>query len=49
MEKTLDKKQWEQAKSNLGEAMCAFEKIEKDAKKLLSEVDADGDELFDSL
>ena len=49
MEKTLDKEQWEQAKSNLGEAMCAFEKIEKDAKKLLSEVDADGDELFDSL
>ena len=32
MEKTLDKEQWEQAKSNLGEAMCAFEKLRKTPK-----------------
>ena len=49
MDRPLDREQWEQAKTNLAEAMAAFGKIEKDAKKLLSDVSCEGDELFDTL
>ena len=49
MDRALDPSQWEQAKSNLSEAMLAFEIFEKDAKKLLTEVDSNGDELYVSL
>ena len=49
MDRPLNREQWEQAKTNLAEAMAAFDKIEKEAKRLLSDVNCEGDELFDTL